>query len=61
VRSVLNLAYDDSAAAAHDLAGFAVAHKVGAAALWTRELCREAGRMLIEHYGLVGRFGKKEG
>lgn len=25
------------------------------------ELCREAGRMLIEHYGLVGRFGKKEG
>jgi hypothetical protein len=35
VRSVLSLVYDDSAAAAYNLAGFAVAHKVDAAALWT--------------------------
>ena len=25
------------------------------------ELCREAGRMLIEHYGLVEKFGKNKG
>ena len=24
------------------------------------ELCREAGRMLVEHYGLRGKYGEEE-